>query len=132
MKQSIPRPAGLELQILGVLWDREQATAREVLEALPDGKPRAYTTVLSAMQSMEKKGLLSRSSKGVAHLWKALVTREEITGPILQNLAQNVFGGRISGIFQQLLGGEDISREEIDQLREMIDAHDSNQGGSKK
>ena len=56
-KESPQRPSDLELQVLAVLWRRGPSTAREVMEALPDGKHRAYTTVLSVMQVMEKKEL---------------------------------------------------------------------------
>ena len=49
------QPSELELQVLNVLWEKTKGTVREVMEALPDGKQRAYTTVLSVMQLMEKK-----------------------------------------------------------------------------
>ena len=51
------KPSDLEMQILSVLWDRGASTAREVLKAMPDGKQRAYTSILSVMQVMEKKAL---------------------------------------------------------------------------
>lgn len=117
------KPSELELQVLGVLWDREQATAREVLEALPDGKPRAYTTVLSTMQVMEKKKLLSRSSEGVAHLWRAAVSRDEVTVPLVRNLVRNVFGGRAAAVVQQLLGDDAVSDEELAEIRDLLDRH---------
>ena len=54
----ITKPSDLELQILSFLWEKGPSTAREVLEAIPDGKKRAYTSILSVMQVMEKKGFL--------------------------------------------------------------------------
>jgi predicted transcriptional regulator len=57
MKNEKYQPAEFELQVLGVLWEHGPSTVREVLERLPDGKPRAYTSVLSVMQVMQKKGL---------------------------------------------------------------------------
>ena len=59
MKNAKHQPAEFELQVLGVLWEHGPSTVREVLERLPDGKPRAYTSVLSVMQVMQKKGLLA-------------------------------------------------------------------------
>ena len=112
--------------MLGVLWDRGEVTTREVLECLPDGKKRAYTTVLSIMQLMEKKGLLTRSSEGVAHIWSAAVSRDAVTIPLVKNLVRNVFAGRASAVVQQLLGGDDVSREEIEEIRKLLDEHDSN------
>ncbi len=55
-----PKPSDVELQILGVLWEAGPLAVRDVLERMPDGKSRAYTSILSCLQVMEKKGLLSR------------------------------------------------------------------------
>ena len=58
------RPSGVELQVLAVLWDKGPSSVRAVLEAMPDGKDRAYTTVLSVMQVLEKKGLVGHTAAG--------------------------------------------------------------------
>ena len=68
-------PSGLELQILSLLWAEGPLTARQVLERMPDGKPPAYTTILSVMQVMEKKRLLSRRPVGTANVYRPAVTR---------------------------------------------------------
>ncbi|NRB73470.1 MAG: BlaI/MecI/CopY family transcriptional regulator [Verrucomicrobiales bacterium] len=124
------KPSELELQVLGVLWERGEATTRDVLEALPDGKPRAYTTVLSIMQVMEKKALLTRSSEGVAHIWGAAVTRNEVTGPLVRDLVRNVFGGNSAAVVQQLLGGRKVSSEELAEIQRLLDSHSTEAGKS--
>ena len=124
------KPSELELQVLGVLWERGEATTRDVLEALPDGKPRAYTTVLSIMQVMEKKALLTRSSEGVAHIWRAAVTRNEVTGPLVRDLVRNVFGGNSAAVVQQLLGGRKVSSEELAEIQRLLDSHSTEAGKS--
>ena len=59
MKTAHPSP--LELQVLSVLWEHGDCTVRTVLENLPDGRDRAYTTALSVLQTMERKGRLTES-----------------------------------------------------------------------
>lgn len=115
------KPSALELQVLGVLWEKRKATAREVLEAMPDSKPRAYTTVLSVLQGMEKKGFVKRATSGVAHIWSAKVSREQTTTPVLRELIQNAFAGSPAMALQQLLGSEKVSADEIDELRKILD-----------
>lgn len=106
------------------MWDCGEATTREVLDALPDGKPRAYTTVLSIMQVMEKKELLTRSSEGVAHIWSASVTRDQVTAPMMRSLVRNVFGGKESAVVQQLLGDHQVSEKELAEIRALLDEHE--------
>ena len=98
-------PSEFELQILGVLWERGASTVREVMEHLPDGKPRAYTSVLSVMQVMQKKGLLKsrRQKDGLAHVFEPRVRRDRIVAPMLRGLVDRVFGGRTQDVLQHLL-----------------------------
>jgi predicted transcriptional regulator len=124
MNAKIPTPSPLEMQVLSVLWERGPATVREVLEAMPDGKARAYTTVLSVMQVMEKKALLSHTSQGNTHVYQARVSRDSVTGPLLRNLVRDVFGGNPVMALQQLLAGNRVSREELSEIKKLIAEHD--------
>lgn len=115
------KPSALELQVLGVLWEKETGTAREVLEAMPDNKPRAYTTILTVLQGLEKKGFVKRETSGVTHIWSAKVSREQTTVPVLREIIKNAFSGSPAMAMQQLLGSEKISSEELDELRKILD-----------
>ncbi|MGB0579597.1 MAG: BlaI/MecI/CopY family transcriptional regulator [Limisphaerales bacterium] len=121
MPKTSNQPSNLELQVLSVLWERGSATVREVLAALPDGKERAYTTVLTIMQNMEKKGFLSRSQKGNAHVYEPKESQSQTLGPMMQNLLRNVFGGKVSSVMQHLLEDADVSESELKEIRQMID-----------
>lgn len=115
------QPSNLELQVLSVLWDKGPSTVRDVLAALPDGKERAYTTVLTIMQNMEKKGFLSRSQKGNAHVYEPKESQQKTLGPMMQNLLRNVFGGKVSSVMQHLLEDAEVSDEELKEIRRLID-----------
>jgi predicted transcriptional regulator len=112
------------MQVLTVLWERGPATVRQVLEALPDGKQRAYTTVLSVMQVMEKKGLLEHDRDGLAHVYRPTVTRRQIVKPMMKNLLEHLFGGRPSQAMQYLLADGEVDPAELAEIRKLIDAHE--------
>jgi BlaI family penicillinase repressor len=118
------RPSELELEVLSLLWDRGPLTVREILESLPDGKKRAYTSVLSVMQVMEKKGLVGRSREGVTDRWHPAVHRQKVMGPYLKKLVSHLFAGRPSAVLQQLLDASPTSREEIESLKRLIEEHE--------
>ena len=61
-------PTNLELQALSVLWALGEATVREVWESFPDGKERAYTTILTILQNLERKGLARKKIRNRARL----------------------------------------------------------------
>lgn len=115
------RPSELELQVLGVLWDRGPSPVRAVLDAMPDGKERAYTTILSVMQVLEKKGLVAHTQQGQAHVYRAKVRRDEVLGPLMKDLLRNAFGGSPARAVQYLLGGAELRDGELDEIRRMIE-----------
>ncbi|MBA4148596.1 MAG: BlaI/MecI/CopY family transcriptional regulator [Verrucomicrobia bacterium] len=130
--KNIREPSKLEMQVLSVLWQRGPSTVREVLDAMPDGKTRAYTTILSVIQVMEKKGLLSHVAEGNAHVYKARVTRDKIAGPLLRNLVSQVFGGNAATALQHLLSGKTVEREELDEIKRLISEHEQKPEPRKK
>ena len=118
-------PSRLEMQVLSVLWQRGASTVREVMEVMPDGKARAYTTILSVMQVMEKKGLLSHVTEGNTHVYQARLSRQKVTGPLLRGLVRQVFGGSAATALQHLLAEEKVSREELNEIKEIIARHEN-------
>ena len=95
-------------------------TAREVLESLPDGKERAYTSVLSVLQVMEKKGLAGHTAEGGAHVYHARVTRRQVLGPMLRTLVMNLFGGSTATALQHLMTETAVDEEEMKEIRRVI------------
>ena len=121
MAEETIKPSELELQVLSLLWQQGPCTARRVQELLPDGKSRAYTTVLTVMQVMEKKGLVSHTRDGLTHVYKPAVSKRQVMRPMLRGLVQRVFGGSTSAAVQQLLDETRVTDEDVAKIREMLD-----------
>ena len=126
-KSADAQPSEFEMQILGVLWEQGPSTVRQVMDLLPDGKPRAYTSVLSVMQVMQKKGLLTTADKkdGLANVYVPAVQRSEVVTPLLRGLVSKVFGGSTRAVVQHLLEDAEIPQDEISQLRQLLDEVES-------
>ena len=124
----IDKPSELEMQILGVLWRGGPAPVRDVLAAMPDGKKRAYTTVLSTMQVMEKKGLLTRTREGMTDHWRPAVSKSRVLGPFLRSLVANVFGGQPTQVMQHLLQETDVDEADVAAIRRLLDEHQDQRG----
>jgi predicted transcriptional regulator len=116
------RPTDLELQVLSVLWDRGESTVREVMQELPDRKRRAYTTVLTVLQVMEKKGLVGHTREGLTYVYHPKVKRDEVVAPVMRTLLTNVFGGDPSAIVQSLVDCGDLDADQLKEIRRVINA----------
>ena len=126
MHESI-QPSNLEMQILSLLWRQGPLTARAVLEQMPDAKPRAYTTVLTTLQVMEKKGLVSHEADGNRHVYGAVVKQRAVLGPMLKGLVKTIFGGRPASAMQHLLETTEVSPEELARMRQLLDDYQRQQ-----
>jgi predicted transcriptional regulator len=107
-------PSNLELQALSVLWHQGPSTVATVHESLPDGRTRAYTTVLSVLQSLERKGLVKRDSarQGRALVYMAAHPRLLIVERSTQEFLTNVFGGRAGDAILAILSTGILTPEE--------------------
>ena len=114
------QPSKLEMTILALLWERGPMTARQVLEALPDGKARAYTSVLSVLQAMERKEFVNHASKGITNVYAPLVARDQTLRPMLRDLVRNVFGGKTATAMQQLLEDGNVDESELAEIEQLV------------
>jgi BlaI family penicillinase repressor len=122
MAQSI-QPSNLELQALSVLWHEGPSTVATVHKTLPDGKDRAYTTVLSVMQSLERKNLVRRSRVGRAHVYEAAYSQEVIVQRATHDFLTNAFGGRLGEALLAILSAGTLTPEEKTNIERELQRH---------
>ena len=103
----------LEHRIMDILWTRDEATVREVLDDLTQSRALAYTTVLTVMSRLVEKGLLIQNKAGRAYLYRPAMSREvyaaETAGQIIRSLVED-FGDIALAQFSQELDGLDPER----------------------
>lgn len=114
------KPTESELEILQVLWQKRQATVREVHEVLTQTKEVGYTTTLKLMQIMHEKGLVLRDDSSRTHIYKAAYNKEHTQKFLLNKFISNLFGGSPSQLVLQALGSQKVSEQELDQIQAMI------------
>lgn len=117
------QPTERELEALKVLWEQGEATVREVCDAMNEaGEELAYTTVLSLLQVMEQKGLVDHRREGKAYVYLPTVAREKTLGDLAAGFLERVFDGSLDEYLVHALGTRKVSKRELDQLEEMLDA----------
>ena len=121
---SPPNPTAAELEILRVLWLRGPSTVREVHEELSTRKVIGYTTVLKLLQIMTEKGLVRRNEDQRAHVYEACQPASKTKGQLADDVLRRVFGGSARELMLHALAGRRTSREEIAQLRRLLDEYE--------
>jgi predicted transcriptional regulator len=117
------QPSNLELQALSVLWHDGPSTVAAVHETLPDGKDRAYTTVLTIMQNLERKNLVKRSRVGRAHVYEAVYSQGMIVQRATTDFLTNAFGGRLGEALLAILSAGTLTPEEKLNIERELQRH---------
>lgn len=118
------KPTASELEILRVLWARGPSTVREVHDTLREKKSIGYTSVLKLLQIMTEKGTVRRNEDQRAHVYEACEPAEATKRDLAGDVLQRVFEGSASQLMLHALAGRPTSREEIKELRRMLDEHE--------
>jgi BlaI family transcriptional regulator, penicillinase repressor len=114
-----PKPTDAELTILRVLWTRGSSTVREVARAL--GREGAYTTILKQLQIMADKRLVTRDESTRSHVYQAARSEQDTQRTLVADLLNRAFDGSAARLLMQALASRKASREELDEIEELID-----------
>jgi predicted transcriptional regulator len=115
------KPTEGELEILQILWDLGKATVRDVHEVILKSKDAGYTTTLKLMQIMYEKGLVERDDSNKTHIYKANVSREKTQSQFVGKMISSLFGGSSSQLVMQALGSQQVSKEELAEIQQVLD-----------
>ena len=113
-------PTELELEILKILWRDGPSNVRHVREVLAAFRDLAYTSVMTIMTIMWKKGYLKRRKAEGGYVYRAAVTAELTTRRMLRDLVDRAFDGSATALLVNLLETGELDADELRRIRELI------------
>jgi len=113
-------PTESELEILQLLWTYGPSTVRFVNEKQNLQKDVGYTTTLKIMQIMAEKGMLDVDKKNRQHIYSPTIDEDETKSKLLDGFLKKTFAGSAKKMVLQVLGNHNPSKEELDEIKELI------------
>jgi BlaI family transcriptional regulator, penicillinase repressor len=110
----------VQLRIMQVLWEKGEANAREITDALNKIKPIAHSTVQTLLRKIEAKGAADHRIDNRTFVFFPLVEEENVTRYSIHDFVDRLFGGSPGGLVSYLLKNEKIPQEELDEIRKLI------------
>ncbi len=107
-----------ELQVMSSLWRRGSATVTEVRDDLDE--PLAYTSVLSALQTLEEKGYVRHEPEGRAYRYFATIGAERAGTSAMARIRDVIFQGSAERMFAQFVSDRQLGREELERMRALL------------
>jgi predicted transcriptional regulator len=109
-----------ELRLMKVLWERGESAVSDLVAGVSDTTPLAYTSVLTTIRILERKGYVSHRQEGRAFLYSPCVAEHEAGQSEVRQLLQRFFGNSRERLLLSLLGDDEVSPDELQRLRETI------------
>lgn len=109
-----------ELRLMKVLWTRGESSVAGMVTATSDETPLAYTSVLTTIRILEKKGYVTHRADGRAFLYSACVAEQEASRSEVRHVLQRFFGNSRERLLLSLLGDEELTPDELRRLKEAI------------
>jgi BlaI family transcriptional regulator, penicillinase repressor len=101
-KHSLLDLAPLELDCMNTLWPIGEATVREIRDRLAARRARAYTTIMTIMDRLARKGVVERRKAGRAYIYRPRLSAEQASTQALAQVLDNFFGGSKEALLAQL------------------------------
>jgi BlaI family penicillinase repressor len=109
-----------EEEIMQVLWDRERAYVKDVIEVLPEPKP-AYNTVSTIIRILEQKGFVGHQAFGKTHQYFPVVTKEDYRKFVAGKLMSGYFDNSVGNMLSFFVKEQQVDLREADELLKLIE-----------
>jgi predicted transcriptional regulator len=103
---------------MSILWRLNSATVTDVRDALDE--ELAYTSVLSALQTLEDKGYVRHEAEGRAYRYFPTVEADRAGGSALSRIRDSIFQGSAERMFLQMVSDRKLSRKELERMRRLL------------
>ena len=120
MKQKKTVPTDQELEILKVVWQRGEATVREVFRDLSAQRKIAYTTVLTMMGILDQKGHLKKTAGERAYIYRPTKPQQQVVGSMVNEFVHRVFNGSARPLLVHLVENPDIRPDELAEIEKLL------------
>ncbi len=110
-----------ELRLMDVLWKKEAATVSDVVAALPHNESLAYSTVLTTLRILERKGYVSHEKEGRAYVYQPVVGREDARRSVVRYMMSRFFNNSAEALMLNILENEAVDPEVLKRMKQMVD-----------
>lgn len=120
MRKPSPTLTPQELEIMKAVWAHGQVTVRDVYEELRTGRQVAYTTVMTMLNVLERKGHLRKRAQGRSFLYRPTRPQRQVVATMVRDFVRRVFGGSARPLLVHLVEQHDLSAGELEALARLI------------
>jgi len=120
-KKDITLLTEVELEFMRALWCIEQGSVRDVLAALPEHRPLAYTSGATILRILDEKGFVKSRKAGKTLIYTPLLTKDVYQKRSLQNLSRTLFDDTPAMLVARLVDDEGLTEQDLEAIRALVE-----------
>lgn len=109
-----------ELELMKIIWRRESATVRDVYQELLEHRKIAYTTVMTALKTLEQKGYLRATQQDRAYVYQPTKPKNQVIKGMVQEFVNRVFNGSAEPLVVHLIEDNQLSESDLREISRML------------
>ncbi|KDR95503.1 BlaI family transcriptional regulator, penicillinase repressor [Peptoclostridium litorale DSM 5388] len=118
--KKIPKISDAEYEIMKVIWENEPLTAADIV-SIVDSESWNENTIRTMVNRLLKKAAIGYKKNGKAYIYHSLISSGEYKKFEGMSFLKKIYGGSISAMFANLVNGEEISKDELNDLKELLE-----------
>jgi BlaI family penicillinase repressor len=111
----------VQLRIMHVLWERGRVSAREITDGLNRDEPIAHSTVQTLLRKLEAKGAVGHETVDRTFVFFPRIAEDNVRRGATHDLVERIFGGSPAQLMSYLLQNEAVSKQELEEIRRLVD-----------
>jgi BlaI family transcriptional regulator, penicillinase repressor len=119
-RRQLPELTPAQTEIMEIVWERGEVSAKDVRRVLCQSRPVARNTVRTLLERVEEKGWITHREDGRTFLYSAAQPRQDSIGQKVQQVIETVCGGSPEALVSALLDYRGLSSGELERIRQML------------
>jgi predicted transcriptional regulator len=110
-----------ELEIMKIVWQRREATVRDVYETLRERRRIAYTTIMTTMRVLEDKGHLKKREVDRAYVYRPARPESAVVRAMVREFVERVFDGSARPLLVHLIKDRRLTTQELEDVARLVE-----------
>lgn len=111
---------GLEIEIMPIVWRNGKVTVKDVFEEMYEKHKLAYTTIMTVMNRLAKKGILEQDRSTIPYVYSAAISKQDMAAKMLDEVVDKVLDGSAGLLVSYCLERGKASSDQINSLKNLI------------
>lgn len=110
----------LEIDVMTLMWEKEEATVKDIFEVLYERRRLAYTTIMTVMHRLARKGILGQDKKEIPYVYWPLVSREHYSEAVIKEIISKVLNNDARPVYDVLLKKRKPKSDELTYAKQLL------------